>query len=81
MAKDSEKPERSSSKLEEEISFLQKQIKDLTISKENWKSCAKHYAEKFQLAYKGYLMTQGFSENKAYQDSLDVLDRLNSCKD
>lgn len=81
MAKDSEKPDRNSSKLEEEICFLQKQIKDLKISKENWKNCAEYYAEKFQLAYKGYLMTQGFLENKAYQESLGVLDRLNSCKD
>jgi hypothetical protein len=57
------------------------EIEKLTISRNEWRGCAKYYAEKFQLAYKGYLMTQGMSEFKAHQESLSVLDKLNICED
>jgi len=56
------------------------EIEKLILSQNKWKECAKHYAEKFQLAYRGYLMTQGMTELEAYQESLSVLDKLNNCE-
>lgn len=63
-------------KLEKEISQLNTQLKLI----EDWKKCAEFYAEKFQLAYKGYLITQGISESEAEGRSLSVLEKINSLK-
>jgi hypothetical protein len=42
-------------------------------------NCAFYYAEKFQMAYKGFLMTKGVSEQQAHQESLNVLDKIQNC--
>ena len=61
-------------------STLEKQLEVVSLEKNKWEECARHYAEKFQIAYKGFLMTQGISEPKAQQESIQVLDKLHSCE-
>ena len=53
--------------------------KELSQSRDNWMDCAFYYAEKFQMAYKGFLMTNGMPEDLAQQESLKVLDKIQSC--
>ena len=38
-------------------STLEKQLDTASLEKNKWEECARHYAEKFQIAYKGFLMT------------------------
>jgi hypothetical protein len=42
-------------------------------------NCAFHYAEKFQMAYKGFLMTNGLTEEQSHNESLKVLDKIQNC--
>jgi hypothetical protein len=65
-------------KLEKNTEQTNKQFTELTLRKNQWKECAHYYADKFQLAYKGYLITQGMSPEKAEKDSLSVLDKIRS---
>lgn len=82
MAKKSENfIDEPTSNLEKNIKDLQKQLEDCNSSKNEWRECALYYAEKFQLAYKGYLMTQGLSEEESQKRSLDVLDKIVSIED
>ena len=80
MAKTTESLESNKiSKLEEKVTCLQEQVESIFNLKNKWEECARYYAEKFQIAFKGYLMTQGVSEQKAQQESEKVLDKLHSC--
>jgi hypothetical protein len=77
-----EKLKNKIDKLEKEL-LKQEKISEkydqLSQSRENWMNCAFHYAEKFQLAYKGFLMTKGLSEEQAHYESLKVLDKIQNC--
>jgi len=80
MAKTTESSESNKiSKLEEKVTCLQEQVESIFNLKNKWEECARHYAGKFQTAYKGFLMTQGMPEQKAQQESEKVLDKLRSC--
>jgi hypothetical protein len=80
MSKNTENPESNKiSKLEEKVACLQEQVETIFNLKNKWEECARHYADKFQTAYKGFLMTQGVPEFKAQQESEKVLDKLRSC--
>ena len=57
-----EKLKNKIDKLEKELlkqENISEKYDQLSQSRENWMNCAFHYAEKFQLAYKGFLMTKG----------------------
>jgi hypothetical protein len=76
-----EKLQIKNEKLEKEIEKLNARagrFADLILIKDQWKECAHYYADKFQLAYKGYLITQGMSPNQAEESSLSVLDKIKS---
>ena len=76
-----EKLQIKNEKLEKEIERLKKQagrFEALIISKDSWKECAKYYAEKLQLAYKGHLITQNISPEQAEKLSLSVLEKIQS---
>jgi len=62
-----------------EKELLKQENKEISQSRDNWKNCAFFYAEKFQIAYKGFLMTKGMPEQQAHYESLKVLDRLQNC--
>lgn len=61
-----------------ECSTQSKQLEEL---KNKWEECARFYAEKFRLAYKGFLMTKGLNESRAQAESEKVLDKIRSCED
>jgi hypothetical protein len=80
MAKITENSESNkNSKLEEKITCLEEQVESIFTLKNKWEECARYYAGKFQTAYKGFLMTQGMSEQNAQQESEKVFDKLHSC--
>lgn len=80
MSKTTENSESNKiSKLEEKVTCLQEQVEGIFNLKNRWEECARYYADKFQIAYKGFLMTQGLSEQSAQQESEKVLDKLRSC--
>jgi hypothetical protein len=62
-----------------EKELLKQENKEISQSRDNWKKCAFYYAEKFQMAYKGFLMTKGMTEQQAHYESLKVLDSLQNC--
>jgi len=83
--KGSENLKIKNDKLEKEIEKLKISVEknneiltELTKSRNSWKECAEYYAEKFQLAYKGFLMTQGKSQTESHQESLKVLEKISS---
>lgn len=81
--------EESVEKLKNKIDRLEKELlkqekisekyKEISQSRDNWMNCAFHYAEKFQMAYKGFLMTKGLSEEQSHNESLKVLDKIQNC--
>jgi hypothetical protein len=76
-----EKLEIKNEKLEKEVERLKKQtgrFESLILSRDSWKECAIYYAEKFQLAYKGYLLTQNVPLERAERESLSVLQKIQS---
>jgi uncharacterized coiled-coil DUF342 family protein len=86
-AKNFENSKSKIDKLEKEIEKLKvslekndEKLTELIKSRDSWKECAEYYAEKFQLAYKGFLMTQGKSETESHQESLKVLDKISFLK-
>jgi Mg2+ and Co2+ transporter CorA len=77
-----EKLKNKIDKLEKELLKQEKiteKVKEISESRDNWMNCAFYYAEKFQMAYKGFLMTKGVSEQQAHQESLNVLDKIQNC--
>jgi hypothetical protein len=83
ISKNSENTKIKIDRLEKEIEKLKvslektnEKIAKLEKTKDSWKECAQHYAEKFQLAYKGFLMTQGKNEIESHQESLTVLEKI-----
>ncbi len=72
------KPEKEIEKLKKNIEKNNEDLESMAILKDQWKECAEYYAEKFQMAYKGFLMMNGKTENESYQESLKVLEKISS---